>query len=222
VPLYARLAISAFGDPAFRLRDMPAAPFARMLRQDCEDWTPPLRTHAVLRAEYSESMLDKALAAVPESLRKSVEQWLSQALQNPPFSDEQYLIEMDRTAFTAPDLADCERLSMHGLVLIEKLHRSGIETLPISIRAEEEVGTLLAQAHFLARLGGALWDMGFNGLGNSLLGRIITVDQNDAHPGAPFLRQGREKLQECEDLSPFVHELRVDDARILSHFGLQA
>jgi hypothetical protein len=69
-------------------------------------------------------------------------------------------------------------------------------------------------------MGSAIFDARLNGLGNSLMGRVMTVDQNDASRAALFLRQGREKLLECEPQSAFVTSLREGDARILAEFGL--
>jgi len=68
-------------------------------------------------------------------------------------------------------------------------------------------------------LGGALFDTRLNGLGHSMRGRVITIDQNDARPAALSLRQGRERLLECEALSPFVRQLSELDGRLLERYG---
>lgn len=221
-PLYARLAFTSYGDPHFELRSMPRGRPVAMLQQACQSWHSKLRRYCVLRTKDAATELNKAIPSAPKKFRKLLHAWLSTAFQEPAASNDDLMKALEANATSLGNCSDVELLSLRAAAVSEKLHQSGIETIPIYIATDpESIRRLSAHAHFLARLGGALCDMRLNGLGNSLTGRIITVDQNDATRAATFLRQGREKLLECEDQSPFIKSLRADDERILKHFGLQ-
>ena len=222
VPLYARLAFTAYGDPSFELAAMPVQPRVPMLSHACATWHSRLINHCTLRTEKSASDLSKALDQAPAPLAPLLGRWLALAFQRPPAADEALLSALEQCALHSPGPTDVERLSVHAAVLAERLHASGLETIPLNIATDAgSIQRLLADARFLALLGAVLPDFRLNGLGHSLMGRIITVDQNDASKGALVLREAREKLRECEDRAPFVQRLRADDARILVHFGLE-
>ena len=221
VPLYARLSFTCYGDPNFELQSMVRGERVAMLSQACQTWCSKLRRYCVLRTPESAADFNDAIASAPKKIRTLLRSWMSIAFKRPALVNNELLNAIETTTGVTRDCSDVELLSLRVAVLSELLHQSGIETVPIYIPTDaESIRSLLSYAHFLARVGAALLDARVNGLGNSLMGRIITVDQNDAHQGARFLRQGREKLLECEEQSSFVKSLRADDKRILEHFGL--
>jgi hypothetical protein len=223
VPLYARLAFTAYGDPSFVLTTMPRGPKVRMLQQESQTWDSSLRTHCVLRTEQSAGAVSALLGQTPAPFAELVTKFLATAFRDPSSSDDSTLDQMDDAALHAETCTDVQRLSIHAAVLAERLHRSGLETIPIYIdTSPESVRQLLADALFLAEMGAGILDARLNGLGHSFRGRVITVDQNDATYAALSLRQGREKLLECEPQSAFVRSLREGDGRILAAFGLPA
>jgi len=167
--------------------------------------------------------LRDAIEEVPAPLRDTVAQWLAGAFKSPAALPEARLAEFEATALAAAACGDVERLSVRAAVLAERLHASGVEDIPLVIATDAaSIRSLLEAGHFLALLGGALFDMHLNALGNSMMARVITVDQNDAQRGAMFFRQARQQLRACEDQSPFVATLRADDLRLLQHFGIDA
>jgi hypothetical protein len=221
VPAYARLAFAAYGDPSFALTEMAGAARVPGLPQEAATWHSRLRNHCVLRSAATESELRAALSGAPAALRQLLGAWLDASFKTPPAASDALLNGLEAAALAAPDCAGAERLSVRAAALTERLHSSGVETVPIYIKTDAaSIKKLLDMAYFLATLGGALFDMHLNGLGNSLIGRVMTVNQNDARGSALFLRQGREKLLECEDRSAFVATLRATDAQILQHYGL--
>jgi hypothetical protein len=220
VPLYARLALSAYGDPAFVLPAMAAGPVVPMLKHTTRRWAADLRSHCVLRTADTGRRLREGLSAAPSSLQRSLWAWVEAAFRDAAALPDELLERLDAEALALAETARAEGLSVHAAVLAERLHRSGLEVLPIKIdTSPESIRRLVGESHFVSVLGGALFDMRLNGLGNSLLGRVITVDQNDVSHSALFLRQAREKLHEAEGRSDFVRNLRADDLRILQFFG---
>jgi hypothetical protein len=223
VPTYIRLAFTAYGDPSFELRAMAGSGTVPMLRSQAESWHSRLRTHCVLRTQETADALAARMGDVPAPLRDHVARWLETAFRGAAPETPARLDEMELAALAATECRAVERLSVRAAVCAERLHGSGIETAPIVIDTEAaSIRRLLANARFLSVLGGALFDMPLNGLGNSLMGRVVTIDQNGADNSALFLRQGRQSLLECEDRSPFVRELRRIDALLLDHYGMSA
>lgn len=221
LPAYVRLAMTAYGDPEFRLTSMTGTERVPTLQTEIATWESKLRNHCVLRTAESEAELRAAVVSIPAALTGAVSRWIDSAFKQPVASSAKELDAFETAAFTAEGLSDAARLSVRAAVCSERLHASGIETVPIVIATDgASIRRLLEGAHFLAVLGGALFDMRLNGLGNSMMGRVITIDQNDARPAALYLRQGREKLLECETLSPFIRTLREVDGEILGYYGL--
>jgi hypothetical protein len=223
IPAYVRLALTAYGDPAFQLTSMIGVGPVVTLQSELATWESRLRHHCVLRTTETESALRATLPTVPAALADGVRTWANRALKQDVTPASEWLDQLETLALTADGISDSARLSVRAAVCAERLHTSGIEVAPIVIPTDPtSIRQLLACARFLAFLGGALFDMRLNGLGNSLMGRIITIDQNDARAAEVFLRQGREKLLECEGESPFVRGLRAIDAKLLEHYGLSA
>lgn len=222
LPAYASLSLTAYGDPSFVLPSMTAAgERASTIALETTTWASKLRNHCVLRTITTAAEVRASLDDAPRGVAGILTTWLDMALKSPIMSRTELLDSLETAAGEAEGCTDAERLSIRAAVCAERLHASGLETLPIEIATDpESIRSMLADARFLAVVGGALFDMRLNGLGNSLMGRVITADQNDAEPAALYLRQGREKLLECEDESDFVRSLRADDERVLEHFGL--
>jgi hypothetical protein len=222
IPEYARLSLTAYGDPMFRLTSMTEQSVSTV-KEVCLTWESRLRNYCVVRTQRAHDELSKSLQALPDGTQTLWRQFLEVAFLDAPVSAE-LLDQIETRALEAPSFGDRERLSMHAAITAQRLHESGIENVPIHINVEpDSIRRLLDMANFLTRLGGALFDMRLNGLGNSLAARIITVDQNAVPPAAAVrFRQGREKLFECEGESEFVRRLRADDGRTLEHFGVRA
>ena len=221
VPSYARLAFTAYGDPAFALPGMIGATSVPGLPQEATTWHSRLRNHCVLRTAESAAALRADLERAPASWRSTLLEWIDMAFRSPAATPPKLLACLESAALIAQDASDCERLSVRAAVLAERLHASGIEDLPIVIPTEaQSIRSLLDAGRFLAVMGGAFFDMRLNALGNSIMGRVITVDQNDARHAVLQFRQARQQLHECEDQSPFVAQLLADDRRILQHFGV--
>lgn len=220
LPAYAWLALAAYGDPAFELSAMCRSGAVPMLHGSGQSWHSHLRNHCVLRTNETRLALEASVAEIPFELRSVIELWLRCAFQEPPAFDAVTLEGFEQAALGATGTTDVERLSFYAAVCAERLHASGLEKLPIAISPDAtSIRQLLDTSRFLAVLGSALFDMRLNGLGCSFMGRVITVDQNGTDRSALFLCQGREKLLECESVSPFVRTMRCDDGRILQAFG---
>jgi tetratricopeptide (TPR) repeat protein len=219
-PHYARLSMAAFGDPAFELPALAADRDVPMIGTRGATWDSELRRYCALRTAASRDALLARLGEAPGDLRPLLEEALPSALDGSTGEDARE--ELDAAAWES-DAPDVERLSVHAYVCAELLHQSGADALPVRIdQSSVEPLALLHAASFLAVLGGAVFEMPLNGLGCSLMGRVITVDQNSAEHSALYLRQGREKLQMYEGDSEFVVALRAADEAILRHFGLPA
>jgi hypothetical protein len=173
----------------------------------------------VLRTPETEASLRAALDAVPAALGASLARWLDVAFREPVASTPDELDALERAALEADALSDVARLSVRAAVCAERLHASGVDGAPMTLRDPTAAGSLLKCADFLMMLGGALFDSRLNGLGHSMRGRVVTIDQNDATAVVVSLREGRRQLLECEGLSPFVRGVRELDRRLLEHYG---
>lgn len=219
-PSYMWLALAAYGDPTIELHKLNNEEGTALIGHRATSWNSLLRNHCVLRTKATESLLKKRLNNVPDSLRPILDEWLGTAFQPDPAYDDDLLDEFEERIMEAGNCSDLDCLCLRAAVCIERAHKVGLEKIPLFIPTDpESIRRLFDETFFIARLGGALFDMRLNGLGNTLLGRVITVDQNGIKHSGVYLKQGLEKLLECEDDSPFVKQLRGDNKLILKHFG---
>jgi hypothetical protein len=219
LPAYVRLSMTAYGDPAFMLTSVARGDRVSTLQGELASWDAALRSHCVLRTPETEASLRAALDAVPAALGASLARWLDVAFREPVASTPDELDALARAALEADALSDVARLSVRAAVCAERLHASGVDGAPMTLRDPTAAGSLLKCADFLMMLGGALFDSRLNGLGHSMRGRVVTIDQNDATAVVVSLREGRRQLLECEGLSPFVRGVRELDRRLLEHYG---
>ena len=113
-------------------------------------------------------------------------------------------------------------LTLRGLIILERAHRVGLDTLPIFIPQEpENVRRLFHELMFVLLTGSAFFDMRFHGFGHAMLGRLLTIDQNETQHSRIYIEQGLEKLLECEPLSPFVQRIRSENRELLKMFPTQ-
>lgn len=219
-PNYMWLALAAYGDPSIDLRKLHDEEGTPLMGHRAVSWNSLLRNHCVLRTQSTESSLAEKLDEAPASLRPLLEEWLGFAFQPEPDYAEKILDEFEERVFAIEDCSDLDRLCLRAAICAERAHKVGLEEIPLYIPTDSQsIRRLFDDALFIARLGGAFFDMRLNGLGNTLLGRVITVDQNGIANSSVYLKQGQEKLLECEDDSPFVKQLRDGNKLILRHFG---
>ena len=219
LPSYVRLSMTAYGDPAFMLTSVARDERVTRLQDELESWDAAVRNHCVLRTPETEQRLRAALVEAPAALRAPLAGWLDGAFKEPVVTAPEALDALERAAIEAEDLSDVARLSVRAAVCAERLHASGVDGAPMTLNDPMAARSLLQCADFLMMLGGALFDSRLNGLGHSMRGRVVTIDQNDATPVAFSLREGRRQLLECEGSSPFVRQLRELDGRLLEHYG---
>ena len=217
-PAYVWLSFNLYGDPDFLLPSVPKGDVP-LLSGSVAVWHAKLRSYCVLRTEAAEAELRAALVKAPDDLGRVTLAWLDRGLGRGRPPGDATLGEWE-AATLASAASAIERLSVRAAILAERLHQSGVETLPLRIpTAAPQIRQLFEAARFLAFLGGAAFDMPLNGLGNSLLGRVLTVDRNGIDVSELYLSQALEKLAVWEDRSPFVRELRSGDRAILDHFA---
>lgn len=221
LPTYAWLSLAAYGDPMFRLCRMPTQRKLRMFGDDAVTWHSALRNYCVLRNATSKKALTKKLEDIPNCLVPTVEEWLKIAFRKPKASEEDTLNRLEKEVLNASDCSNVERLSLRAAICAERAHAAGLETLPLNIATDaQSIRKFLDNARFLTVLGHTLFDTRLNGLGCTLMGRVIAVDQNSIQNAAStYFKQGLEKLLECENESQFVKQLRRDNLRIIQHFG---
>jgi hypothetical protein len=219
IPAYVRLSMTAYGDPAFVLTSVARGEQVTTLQGELASWDAALRSHCVLRTPESETRVRAALDSVPSQLAAPLRRWVDTAFREPSASTPEELDALEQAALAATDVGDAMRLSVRAAVCAERLHASGVDGAPMSLKDPGAAPRLLECANFLMMLGGALFDSRLNGLGHSLRGRVVTIDRNDATPVVVSLREGRKQLRECEGLSPFVRGLRELDGRLLEHYG---
>jgi len=219
LPAYVRLSMTAYGDPAFMLTSVARGERVTTLQGELASWDAALRSHCVLRTAETEATVRAALDEAPGALRSSLARWLDGAFGEPVASSPDELDALERAALEVEELSDVARLSVRAAVCSERLHASGVDGAPMTLRDPMAARSLLECADFLMMLGGALFDSRLNGLGHSMRGRVVTIDQKDATPVVFSLREGRRQLLECEGLSPFVRGVRALDARLLEHYG---
>jgi hypothetical protein len=219
LPAYVRLSMTAYGDPAFMLTSVARGERVSTLQGELGSWDAAVRSHCVLRTAETEASLRAALARVPPAIAVRLEGWLDGAFREPVRSTPDELDALERAALEVEAPSDVARLSVRAAVCAERLHASGVDGAPMTLKDPMAARSLLKCADFLMMLGGALFDSRLNGLGHSMRGRVVTIDQNDATAVVVSLREGRRQLLECEPLSPFVRALRDLDGRLLEHYG---
>ena len=224
MPTYAWLALMGYGDPAFRLAEMtnegePITNTAGL----AVTWHSALRNHAVLRTNKSEQAAREKLTECPEALRPLANTILEGTFRGTPTLSPSQLDNLEATLLSLSQSAPVEALTLRCLVCLERAHRVGLDERPShGPDSPEATRRMVDDMRFVLLTGGALWDMRLHGLGHALLGRLITIDQNNTAYSRIFLEQAAEKLLECAPMSPFVERIRTESIEILRAFPSQA
>jgi len=223
VPTYAWLALTAYGDPAFRLAEL-ANEGERVTDTAglAVTWSSTLRNHAVLRTDKSEQVAREKLTECPEAFRPLATRILEGSFRETPILSPSQLDELEATLLPLSQSAPVEALTLRCLVCLERAHQVGLDERPSrGPDSPEATRRMVDEMRFVLLTGGVLWDMRLHGLGHALLGRLITIDQNSTAYSRIFLEQAAEKLLESASLSPFVERIRTESIEILSVFPRQ-
>jgi hypothetical protein len=212
VPSYAWLAVTAYGDPKFRLPAMAdsTAQAVPALRDQTPTWHSAVRSHCALRTAHTADAVRTRLQDVPQELQSHIEHWLSYAFSPQP--NPRAVKRLERAAARATRLPAVERLTAKAAACVVRLTAFGADSF--TIRKAPGFGPLTqipADNSFVARLGAALIDDQLNGLGLGLMGIFYTAFDLAEHAPEP-LRQAIAQLWVYEDTSPFVADL-VDACR---------
>jgi hypothetical protein len=223
VPTYAWLALTAYGDPAFRLAEL-ANEGERVTDTAglAVTWSSTLRNHAVLRTDKSEQVAREKLTECPEAFRPLATRILEGSFRETPILSPSQLDELEATLLPLAQSAPVEALTLRCLVCLERAHQVGLDERPSrGPDSPEATRRMVDEMRFVLLTGGVLWDMRLHGLGHALLGRLITIDQNSTAYSRIFLEQAAEKLLESASMSAFVERIRTESNDILSVFPRQ-
>jgi tetratricopeptide (TPR) repeat protein len=222
LPSYAWLAWEAYGDPALRLWEMARegrvtdTPFLAV------SWHSALRNYAVLRTPEAEQTARQRLGECPAGLRNMTEKLVDMAYKESHLFSRAALDEMESELLTLADSEPVGALTLRGLIILERAHQAGLDSLPIYIAREpDDVRRLFHELMFVLLTGSVFFDMRFHGFGHAMLGRLLTIDQNETRSSRIYLEQGFEKLRECDPLSPFVRRILGENKELLLMFPIQ-
>lgn len=220
LPTYTWLSLVGYGDPRFELRAMPTeGPVPSLPRAACT-WDSEVRRHCVWRNEESAAALRERLEQAPVHVAQALVDWLKNGLHEGAQSPTEALARMELLAIKDNGLSDAERLSLLAAAEVDHLHTEGYDALPLQgISEEKRLLELHGRAYFISQVGRALFDMPFNALGNSLLGRIFVAAQGGIERGENLLREGSQSLHGLESYSEFAAKLRAENQTLLRHFG---
>jgi CHAT domain-containing protein len=219
LPVYAWLALSAYGDPDFRVPSM-VREHIPMIADRSVTWNSSLRSYAVLRTENSRDEICKAVSLMPTHLKVLISKFLSYAFLDPPSANDDILGRIEEQTLAVMGDSGAELLSLRAALSLEHAHTIGIDANPIRWpQSGDQTRRLLNELRFVALVGATLFDTRLNGLACALMGRLITWDQGNLAYSKIWLSQGIEKLEECTSLSPYVKRIRDETISVLRQFG---
>lgn len=222
IPAYTWLAWVAYGDPVFRLWEIAREGRVTGTSLLATSWHSALRNYAVLRTAEAEQLARKRLGECPASLREIAERLMDTAFKETPITSQEALDKMETRLLDLTEKEPVGTLTLRGLIILERAHRIGLDTLPIFIPQEpENVHRLFHGLMFVLLTGSAFFDMRFHGFGHAMIGRLLTIDQSETQHSRIYVEQGLEKLLECEPISPFVERIRSENKELLKIFPTQ-
>lgn len=219
LPVYAWLALSAYGDPEFNVPSM-VRNHIPMIADRSVTWHSRMRSYAVLRTENSREKVCQAVRLIPARLKVLINKFLSCAFLDPPSSNDDILGRIEERTLSVLSDSGAGSLSLRAVLSLEHAHIIGIDANPIRWpQTADETHRLLNELRFVALVGTTLFDTRLNGLACALMGRLITWDQGNLDYSKIWLSEGIEKLEECSSLSPYVKRIRSETISILQQFG---
>jgi hypothetical protein len=219
VPTYAWLALTAYGDPAFRLAEtVNEGERVTDTAGLALTWHSALRNHAVLRTNDSEHVAREKLAECPETFRPLANTILEGAFRETPVLSPSQLDQLEAELLLLAQSAPVEALTLRCLICLERAHQVGLDEWPSRAPDSRDASTrMLNEMEFILDTSIALIDWRMYGLGRALGGLLITIN-NAIDYARPQLEMAVDTLLECIELSPFVERIRTQAIEILKMF----
>lgn len=222
-PAYAWLSLTAYGDPSYPLASVVASDFLPMANQRAKTWDSIYRLHAVLRTAKSFDDAADSIASAPKPWQKDLQDLLQSSFGYGKSKTIDEIDELEMKVFESAAFTDFEKMSLYSFIVAERFFLAGVDTLPVTIPEDRKgVRELFDKSNNMMSIAGFLFDMRLNGLVFTLQARLLTAAQQkiDRYILLRY-RTGKEKLLECEDISPFVKRLNDETTILIEQLGVQ-